>query len=282
LITSIYYTTHEYSKENEKMLEISGAVAVITGGGSGIGECIAKEWVKKGGRVVVADINVKNLSRVKNDIREIGGEVETIVCDVTKEKDNRTLALLAAEKFGTINLVVPCAGISRDGLLFSIEHESGKVTDKMSLEQFKSVLDVNVTGVFLTVRECAEQMINLGSKGLICLVSSTGSLGTAGQINYSSSKAAISVMPKVITAELFRKNIADRIRCVAVAPGYVDTRMVRDMERKTVDRILEQVPIKRLIQPEEVVSLIFELYRNEACAGDTFFIQGGLRLGSRG
>jgi len=274
--------TLEYSKENGKMLEISGAVAVITGGGSGIGECIAKEWVKKGGRVVIADMDAKNLSRVKDDIQKMEGEVESIVCDVTKEKDNQTLALVAAERFGAINLVVPCAGILKDGLLLSIDYESGKVIDRMSLEQFKSVLDVNVTGVFLTVRECAEQMINLGSRGLICLISSTGSMGTAGQINYSSSKAAISVMPKVITAEFFRKNIADRIRCVAVAPGYVDTKMVRNMEKKTTERILEQVPIKRLIQPEEVASLIFELYRNEACAGDTYYIQGGLRLGSRG
>ncbi len=71
------------------------------------------------------------------------------------------------------------------------------------LDDFQKVIDINLTGVFLTVRECSEQMINHGCKGLICLVSSTGSLGTAGQINYSSTKAAMSVMPKVITAEFF-------------------------------------------------------------------------------
>lgn len=264
------------------MLEIHGAVAVITGGGSGIGESIAREWAKKGGRVVLGDIVPERLERVSGEIRDVGGEVAAAVCDVTREEDNRNLARLAVEKFGGINLVLPCAGIFRDGLLLDIDRETGKVTGRMSLGQFQSVLDVNITGVFLTVRECAEQMINLGSRGLICLMSSTGALGTAGQINYSSSKAAMSVMPKVITAEFFRRNVSDRIRCVAVAPGYTDTPMVKAMDAKTVDRRLEEVPVRRLIEPEEVASLIFELYRNEACSGETYHINGGLRLGSKG
>ena len=162
------------------------------------------------------------------------------------------------------------------------DRESGKVVSKMSLEQFRSVIDVNLTGVFLTIRECAEQMINNGDKGLICLVSSTGSLGTAGQINYASSKAAISVMPKVITAEFFRRGVADRIRCVAVAPGYVATPILKGMNQKALARIIDNVPISRLIEPEEVASLICELYRNEALAGDVYFIHGGLRMGSKG
>lgn len=99
---------------------------------------------------------------------------------------------------------------------------------------------------------------------MICLVSSTGSLGTAGQLNYSSTKAAMSVMLKVITA------------------GYVGTPMVKGMNQKALDGILENVPIGRLVEPEEVASLIGELYRNEALAGDVFYIHGGLRLGSKG
>jgi 3-oxoacyl-[acyl-carrier protein] reductase len=166
--------------------------------------------------------------------------------------------------------------------MVSPDRDTGKVTKKMSLEQFQSVLDINLTGVFLTVRECAEQMINLGCKGLICLISSISSLGTAGQINYSSSKAAMAVMPKVITAEFFRRGLSDKIRCVAIAPGYVGTPMAEGMEPEALDKILQQVPIKRLVEPEEVASLIIELYRNEALAGEVFYIHGGLRLGSRG
>ncbi|HHC25281.1 MAG TPA: SDR family oxidoreductase [Desulfobacterales bacterium] len=125
--------------------------------------------------------------------------------------------------------------------------------------------------------------MNNNCKGLICLISSTGSLGTAGQINYSSTKAAMSVMPKVITAEFFRRGLADRIRCVAVAPGYVGTPMVKKvMNQKALDKVLAQVPIGRLVEPEEVASLVGDIYRNEALAGDVFFIHGGLRLGAKG
>ena len=252
------------------MLTIQNAVAVITGGGSGIGKAAAKDWAARGGRLVLGDIAGDQLQQTESELTALGAEVVTRICDVTEEGDNTALARLAVESFGTINLVLPFAGIIKDGLLLSPDKTTGKVTRKMELQDFQKVLDINLTGVFLTVRECAEQMIN------------TGSLGTAGQINYASSKAAMSVMPKVITAEFFRKGLADRIRCVAIAPGYVGTDMVRNMNRKALDGILDNVPIQRLIEPEEVASLIAELYRNEALANDVFFIHGGLRLGSKG
>ena len=264
------------------MLDIEQAVAVITGAGSGIGEAVARYWVQRKGKAVLADIVPDNLSRVERELTALGGDVCSMLCDVTKEEDNARLAALAVERYQRINLVFPAAGIIKDGMFLSPDRETGKVTGKMSLRQFQSVLDINLTGVFLTIRECAEQMINSGSKGLICLMSSTGSLGTAGQINYSSSKAAMSVIPKFLTAELFRRNLADRIRCVAVAPGYVATPMVKGMDERALAKIIGDVPIGRLIEPEEIASLICELYRNEAMTGEVFFIHGGLRLGSRG
>lgn len=264
------------------MLEIKGAVAVVTGGGSGIGESVAKYWARQGGKVVLGDLDPGNLARVESDIRAAGGDAVSLLCNVTREEECAALARLAVERYGAINLVLPSAGIIKDGMMVSPDRNSGKVVRKMALADFKAVVDINLTGVFLTVRECAEQMINHGCKGLICLISSTGSLGTAGQINYAATKAGMSVMPKVITAEFFRRGIADRIRCVAVAPGYVGTPMVRGMDQKALAAILENVPIGRLVEPEEVASLIVELYRNEALAGDVFFVHGGLRLGSKG
>ena len=260
------------------MLKIKEAVAVITGGASGIGLAMAKYWAQNGGKVVLGDVAEEALEKAG---REIDGEVATVVCNVTDESDCARLADTAIERFGAIHLVAPFAGIIKDGLMLNLDRE-GRVAKKMSLEDFRKVIDINLTGVFLTVRECAERMIIHKCKGLICLISSTGSLGTAGQINYSSTKAAMSVMPKVITAEFFRRNVSDQIRCLAVAPGYVGTAMVRSMSQKVQDKIVEQVPIGRLIEPEEVASFIGELYRNEALAGDVFFIHGGLRLGSRG
>jgi len=264
------------------MLEIKDAVAVITGGGGGIGLEIAKYWVKNGGKVVIVDVAPKFLEGAEKELKAMGGEVLSVVCNVTNEDDCAKMADAAIAKFSKINLVAPFAGIIKDGMMVSPDKETGKVTKKMSLDQFKSVIDINLTGVFLTVRECAERMINNNCTGLICLVSSTGSLGTAGQINYSSSKAAMSVMPKVITAEFFRRGMAGKIRCVAVAPGYVGTAMVKGMDQKALEKIISDVPINRLIEPAEVASLVGELYRNEALAGEVYFIHGGLRLGSRG
>jgi len=264
------------------MLEIQGSVAVITGGGGGIGLEVAKHWVKNGGKVVIADISKDLLSQGEAELKALGGEVLPVVTNVTQEEDNSRLADAAIENFGKINLVAPFAGIIRDGLMVAPDRESGKVTRKMPLADFKLVVDINLTGVFLTVRECAERMINHNCRGLICLVSSTGSLGTAGQLNYSATKAAMSVLPKVLTAEFFRRGLADRIRCVAVAPGYVGTAMVKGMNQKALDTILSQVPIGRLIEPDEVAQLVGDIYRNEALAGEVFFIHGGLRLGSKG
>jgi len=261
------------------MLDIKGAVAVITGGSGGIGMALAEKWLKMGGKAVIADIDGKALENARNQLK---GEVETFVCNVTKEEDCTALAAFAIEKMGGINLVAPFAGIIKDAMMVSPDRETGKVSRKMSLADFQQVVDINLTGVFLTIRECAEQMINHSCRGLICLVSSTGSLGTAGQINYSSTKAAMSAMPKVITAEFFRRGLADKIRCVAIAPGYVGTAMVKNMNQKALDKILADVPIGRLIEPEEVATLACDIYKNEALAGETFFIHGGLRLGSKG
>jgi 3-oxoacyl-[acyl-carrier protein] reductase len=262
------------------MLEIKNSVAVITGGSGGIGMALAKYWVGHDGKVVLADIETA-LEAASDQIQALGREVAIFSCNVTNEEDCGKLADFAVEKFGRINLVAPFAGIIKDGLMVATDSK-GKVAMKMSLDQFQSVININLTGVFLTVRECVERMINNRDKGLICLISSTGSLGTAGQLNYSSSKAAISIFPKVLTAEFFRRGLTDKIRVCAVAPGYVGTPMVKKIPEKTLSGIVSQVPIGRLVEPEEVASLVGELYRNEALAGEVFFIHGGLRLGSRG
>jgi len=264
------------------MLTIEKSVAVITGGSGGIGKALAEFWLKQGGKVVLADVMEEALETTENQLKKISNDIVATLCDVTREDDCSRLADLAIDTFGAINLVAPFAGITSDGLMIKTDRQTGKVSGKMSLEQFQKVIDINLTGVFLTVRESVERMIDHDCRGLVCLVSSTGSLGTAGQLNYSSSKAAMSVMPKVLTAEFFRRGFADKIRCMAVAPGYVGTPMVKNMDESIVGRILEQVPIGRLVEPEEVVSLVAELFRNEAMAGETVFIHGGLRLGSKG
>ena len=151
------------------MLEIENSVAVITGGSGGIGMALAEYWLLKGEKVFLADVVKEALERAEEELK---GDVATMVCDITKEEDCGRLADMAIERFGRINLVAPFAGIIKDGLFLKTDRDTGKVKQKMSLSDFQSVLDINLTGVFLTVRECAERMINHSCRGLICLISS--------------------------------------------------------------------------------------------------------------
>ena len=121
------------------MLEIKNSVAVITGGASGIGLSMAKYWAQNGGKVVLADIAEEPLNEAA---KTIDGEVATVVCNVTDEADCTRLAETAIETFGQINLVAPFAGIIKDGMTLSTSRESGKVKRKMSLDQFKLVIEI--------------------------------------------------------------------------------------------------------------------------------------------
>lgn len=156
------------------MLEIKGSVAVITGGSGGIGKALAEYWLINGGKVVIADVIEDALDNALNDLQKISGDVRAQFCNVTKEEDCTALAQSAIDAFGQINLVAPFAGITMDALMLKTDRETGKVTGKMSLDQFQKVVDINLTGVFLTVRECVEQMINHECKGLVCPSRSTG------------------------------------------------------------------------------------------------------------
>lgn len=262
------------------VLEIKDNVAVITGGASGIGHALAKEWVSKGGKVVIGDYNDAEFAAITKELGE-----KNCVCvkvNVSKEADTENLAKTAIQKFGKINLVAPCAGIIADSMMVQPDKADPTKAKKMGLDKWQRVIDINLTGVFLTVRDCMEQMIINKCKGAVITISSTGSLGTAGQINYSSTKAAMSVFPKVLTAEMMRRKLGSQIRINAVAPGYTATAMTAGMNQEALAAIEADIPIGRMNKAEEIVSAMLELYRNEAIAGEVLFVHGGLRLGSKG
>lgn len=166
--------------------------------------------------------------------------------------------------------------------MVSPDRNTGKVTKKMPLGDFKLVIDINLTGVFLTVRECAERMINHNCRGLISLVSSTGSLGTAGQIQLLVHQGGHVRHAQGHHREVLPPGTCRQDPVHGRSPGYVGTDIVKNMNQKAPDRIIADVPIGRLVEPEEVAMLVGDIYRNEALAGDVYFIHGGLRLGSKG
>ncbi|THB64507.1 MAG: SDR family NAD(P)-dependent oxidoreductase [Spirochaetaceae bacterium] len=262
------------------MLGIKDNVAVITGGASGIGLALAKEWVKQGGKVVIGDFNDADFGSITS---ELGADnCECVKINVTQEADTEKLAKTAIDKFGKINLVAPCAGVIADSMMVQPDRNDPTKAKKMPLDKWQRVIDINLTGTFLTARDCMEQMIINKCTGCVITISSTGSLGTAGQINYSSTKAAMSVFPKVLTAELMRRKLGSQIRVNAVAPGYTATAMTAGMNQEALAAIEATIPIGRMNHAEEIVSAMLELYRNEAIAGEVLFVHGGLRLGSKG
>ena len=145
----------------------------------------------------------------------------------------------------------------------------------MTTDQFKAVVDVNLVGSFITMREAAIRMANNGYAGLLVPISSVNKAGQTGQLNYASTKAAIALWPKILVGEFQMKGITN-IRCVAIAPGYVGTPMVKGMNQEALAGILKGVHIGRLIEPSEIADIIMFAAQNEAVDATCLEITGGL------
>jgi len=256
-------------------VEIKNSVAVITGGASGIGEAVARSLAAKGAKIVIGDMDAKGLDRVASEITQAGGQVAFAKCNVTSDEDVANLMDLAIEKFGQINICVASAGIIKDGLMINLDKDTGKVKKAMTTDQFKAVVDVNLVGSFVTIREAAIRMVNNGYKGLLVPISSVNKAGQTGQLNYSSTKAAIALWPKIIVGEFQMRGVTN-VRCVAIAPGYVGTPMVKGMNQEALQGILKGVHIGRLIEPEEIADIIAYAAQNEAIDATCLEITGGL------
>jgi 3-oxoacyl-[acyl-carrier protein] reductase len=170
---------------------------------------------------------------------------------------------------------VASAGIIKDGLMINTDKDTGKVKRAMTTEQFKAVIDVNLVGAFITVREAAIRMANGGWPSLIVPISSVNKAGQVGQLNYSSAKVSLALWPKILCGEFQMKGIQN-IRVVAVAPGYVGTPMVKGMNQEALSGILKGVHIGRLIEPSEIADIISYAAQNEAIDATCLEITGGL------
>jgi 3-oxoacyl-[acyl-carrier protein] reductase len=261
--------------EEVAIMELKGSVAVVTGGASGIGEAVAKTLAAKGVNVVIGDMDEKNLVRVSDEIVAAGGACAWGKCNVTNEEQVADLMDLAIAKFGALNICVASAGIIKDGLMLNTDKETGKVKKAMTTEQFRAVIDVNLVGAFVTLREAALRMVNNGYKGVLIPISSVNKSGQTGQLNYSSAKAALALWPKIIVGEFQMRGIQG-IRCVAIAPGYVGTPMVKGMNQDALAGLLKGVHIGRLIEPEEIAHSIVYACENEAMDATCLEITGGL------
>lgn len=259
-------------------MQLQGLTAVITGGASGIGEAIAHYLAKQGVRVVLGDMNQEGIDRVVAAIKAAGGQAAGKVVNVTSDEDTAALMDYAIEQFKAINIVIPCAGIIRDGLFLSTDKETGKVKKAMSTADFKAVVDVNLVGSFITLREASVRMVNNGWEGVLFTISSVQKVGGVGQLNYSSTKAAVAMWPKLLVGEFQMRGI-DKIRVVSIAPGYVGTPMVKGMDQGALAKIVSGVHLGRLIEPEEIASTIAYAVQNDAVNATCLEVTGGMITG---
>lgn len=254
-------------------MDIQDSITVITGAASGIGAATAEMIATAGGRVVLGDVSEEGLRKTAEVVARAGGESAFRVTDVTQEGDVAALMDLALERFGGLNVVVPCAGIFRDA--FTVRVKDGRVSRVMSLEDFQTVVAVNLTGTFLTLREALRRMVEHGQRGVLFCVSSINKEGEIGQINYSATKVAVGLWPKLLVGELAAQGV-EGIRVVGIAPGYVETPILEAMSEEALGKVLQNVPLGRLIRTGEITALLRHVIENEAVDATTIEIAGGV------
>ncbi|MFL5961883.1 MAG: SDR family NAD(P)-dependent oxidoreductase [Gaiellaceae bacterium] len=244
------------------MTRFQGNTVLVTGGAKGIGAATAKRFASEGATVVVADFDE---AAAQDTARAIGGHA--VRCDVTKREDVEA-AVEAAVEHGSLDVLVTCAGIIRDNMLF-----------KMTDEDWDAVIDTHLKGTFFAVRAAQKHMVEQKS-GKMVLISSTSALGNRGQVNYSTAKAGLQGMTKTLAIELGPFNV--NVNCVA--PGFIATAMTQQTADRMgvsfeqfMEAVSEQVPLKRVGQPEDVAGTIAYLCSADASyvSGQVIYVRGG-------
>ena len=253
-------------------MDLKNKVIAITGAAQGLGRAMAESLAEQGARLALLDMQEKGLQKACEELAAKGVEAKYFVVNVTDEDGVEQAFNDIAEQFGQLNGLINSAGIMRDGMLLKVKE--GKVVDKMSKQQFQSVLDVNVTGTFLCGREAAAQMVNTGSEGVIINISSVSRAGNMGQTNYSASKSAVATMTVSWGKELARFGI----RTGCIAPGLVDTAMAAQMRPEMREMFLKTVPLRRLADVEELGHAAKFIFENDYFTARTLELDGGTRV----
>jgi 3-oxoacyl-[acyl-carrier protein] reductase len=250
------------------MGRFDGRVAVVTGGGQGIGEATCIRLAADGAQVVVADLQVEAATEVSRAITDAAGVAVAVGCDVQDEPSVESLFSAALDSFGRVDILVSNAGVTRDNLLH-----------RMPLEDWDQVMQVHCRGGFLCARAAARTMVQQRT-GKIVFLSSTSALGNRGQANYATAKAGIQGLTRTLALELGPFNI----NVNAVAPGFVDTAMTRavaDRLRMSLEEFHRQsqdrIPLGRLGTPKDIAAVIAFLCSEDASyvSGQVLYANGG-------
>ncbi|HEX3397855.1 MAG TPA: SDR family oxidoreductase [Steroidobacteraceae bacterium] len=253
-------------------MKIKDKTIVITGAGRGIGRALALRFAGQGANIALLDLNAADLEQASRQCAALGVRAMAYTADVSQEADVSAVLDAVVRDFGSLDVIINNAGIVKDALLLKVK--DGEIVGKMSLEQWRAVIDVNLTGVFLCAREAAERMIKLAKGGVIVNISSISRHGNAGQSNYSAAKSGVASMTVVWAKELARYGI----RVGSIAPGFTHTDILASMKPEVLEKVIAPVPLKRLGQPDEIAHAAQFIIENDFFTGRCLDLDGGLRL----
>lgn len=252
-------------------MELNNKVIAITGAGQGLGKTMALTLAENGVNLALLDLNPKALADTQAECEKLGVKAVSYVTNVADEQQVCETFSQIGKEFGRLNGVVNNAGLMRDGMFIKAK---GDQVLSMSLEQFQTVMDVNVAGSFLCGREAAKVMLETDSEGVIINISSVARAGNIGQTNYSASKAAVATMSRVWAKELGRYNI----RSVAIAPGVIKTAMTDQIKPEAMERLVGMIPVGRLGTAEEIASTVKFALENDFVTGRVLEVDGGMGM----
>lgn len=253
-------------------MKLQDSVVAITGGGQGLGRAMAEYLAARGAQLALIDLMPEKLEKAVAACEAAGGKARSYTCNVANEDAVEQTFAAIHRDFGRLNGLINNAGILRDGLMIKVK--DGQVVKRMSLAEWQSVIDVNLTGVFLCGRAASTQMIEHGDQGVIINIASISRAGNMGQSNYSSAKAGVSALVPVWAKELARYGI----RVMGIAPGFIETEMTASMKPEALEKMTAGIPLKRMGRPEEIASTAAFIFENDYLSGRMIEVDGALRL----
>ena len=252
------------------MGNLEGKVAIVTGAGRGIGQQIAKKLAEQGAKVAVVDLKAEWCEETVGLVKAAGSEAIGLGCNVAESADVDATVKAVIAKFGTVDIMVNNAGITKDGLLM-----------RMSDDDWDAVLNVNLKGTFLFTRAVARPMMkNKAADGtqaggsIINIASVVDIMGNAGQANYTASKGGVIALTKTTAKELGSRNV----RCNAVAPGFIQSKMTDVLPEDVKKAYMDTIPLKRFGTAEDIAKCVAFLAGPDAAyiTGQIVSVNGGM------
>lgn len=239
---------------------LKGKTAVITGAAKGIGKAVAVAFAREGCNIV---LNYRSTvsDEVIKEIESYGVECMAVKGDVSVFEEAEALIKGAKEKFGSVDVLVNNAGITKDGLLM-----------RMSESDFDSVLNTNLKGTFNTIRHASNIMLKQRAGAIINMASVVGEIGNIGQANYAASKAGVIGLTKTTARELAARGVT----CNAIAPGFIETDMTAVLKDDIKEAMAANIPLKRFGTGEDVAQAAVFLAKNRYITGQVINVDGGM------